>query len=168
MDLCGFVWCGSGPVLCCFAVFLLAKRKSGREICGSSLLPSVLFLFVFRWCASVVKPKSSYFLHAFLPLLSLSGPALERDRPQQRKKTLPTQTQKKHPTPCCESLRQQHPKNNIVLWQRLAPWRRRKRPFNQQPCSPESCYSITLAKVLLFGELLSQKKVAAAISFSEP
>ena len=28
--------CGSGPSLCCFAVFLLAKRKSGREICGSS------------------------------------------------------------------------------------------------------------------------------------
>ena len=26
---------GSGPVLCCFAVFLLAKRKSGREICGA-------------------------------------------------------------------------------------------------------------------------------------
>ena len=28
-----FVGC-SGPVLCCFAVFLLAKRKSGRVICG--------------------------------------------------------------------------------------------------------------------------------------
>ena len=40
-----FVWLR--PVLCCFAVFLWAKRKSGREICGSSLVPS---LFV---CLSV-------------------------------------------------------------------------------------------------------------------
>ena len=24
--------------------------------------------------------------------------------------------------------------------------------FNQQPCSPESCHSVTLAKVLLFGK----------------
>ena len=53
MDFCGCFLCGSGPVLCCFAVFLWAKRKSGREICGSSLVPFfgrffclvVLFLF---------------------------------------------------------------------------------------------------------------------------
>ena len=140
----------------------LAGRFAVRRCCR-------LFSFI---CVSMMcfgcKAKEFIFLHAFLPLLSLSGPALERDRPQQRKKTLPTQTQKEHSKPCCESLRQQHPKNNIVLLQRLAPWRRRKRSFNQQPCSLESCYSITLAKVLLFGELLSQKKVAAAISFSEP
>ena len=55
-----FVWCGSGPILCYFAVFLLAKRKSGREICGSSLLP-----FFFSHC---------------------QDRALERDRPQQKKK----------------------------------------------------------------------------------
>ena len=72
-----FVWCGSGPVLCCFAVFLLAKRKSGREICGSSLLPCFLSLFWLNhdvprlWSQSV-----SYILYFFLPLLPLSGPSL--------------------------------------------------------------------------------------------
>ena len=42
--------------------------------------------------------------------------------------------------------------------------------FNQQPCSPESCHSVTLAKVLLFGKAATffAKKVTAAISFSRP
>ena len=42
--------------------------------------------------------------------------------------------------------------------------------FNQQPCSPESCHSVTLAKVLLFGKAAPffAKKVTAAISFSGP
>ena len=59
-----FFWCGSGPVLCCFAVFLLAKRKSGGEICGSSLLP--FFVCSLFHDASVVKPKSfMFFAHFF-------------------------------------------------------------------------------------------------------
>ena len=42
--------------------------------------------------------------------------------------------------------------------------------FNQQPCSPESCHSVTLPKVLLFVKAapLLAKKVTAAISFSGP
>ena len=42
--------------------------------------------------------------------------------------------------------------------------------FNQQPCSSESCHSVTLAKVLLFGKAAPffAKKVTAAISFSGP
>ena len=38
--------------------------------------------------------------------------------------------------------------------------------FNQQPCSPESCHSVTLAKVLLFGKAAPflAKKVTAVIS----
>ena len=42
--------------------------------------------------------------------------------------------------------------------------------FNQQPCSPESCHSVTLAKVLLFGKAAPffAKKVTAATSFSGP
>ena len=42
--------------------------------------------------------------------------------------------------------------------------------FNQQPCSPESCHSVTLAKVLLFVKAAPffAKKITAAISFSGP
>jgi hypothetical protein len=42
--------------------------------------------------------------------------------------------------------------------------------FNQQPCSPESCHSVTLARVLLFVKAAPffAKKVTAAISFSGP
>ena len=42
--------------------------------------------------------------------------------------------------------------------------------FNQQPCSPESCHSVTLARVLLFVKAAQffAKKVTAAISFSGP
>ena len=76
----GFVWCGSGPVLCCFAVFLLAKRKSGREICGSSLLPFFclfsFFVCVSMMCLSCEAKEFHIFCITFLPLLSLSGPSL--------------------------------------------------------------------------------------------
>ena len=42
--------------------------------------------------------------------------------------------------------------------------------FNQQPCSPESCHSVTLARVLLFFKAAPffAKKITAAISFSGP
>ena len=81
-----FVWCGSGPVL--FRCFSAGEIKSGRKICGSSLLPLFVFsrlLSVFRWCASVVKPKSFIFLAHFFAA-SWQDRALERDPPQQRKK----------------------------------------------------------------------------------
>ena len=58
------------------------------------------------------------------------------------------------PTPCCESLRQQHP-NNSKQHDALAKtgdMQAGLETFNQQPCSPESCHSVTLAKVLLFGK----------------
>jgi len=42
--------------------------------------------------------------------------------------------------------------------------------FNQQRCSPESCHSVTLARVLLLAKAAPffAKKVTAAISFSGP
>ena len=72
MELCVFfVWCGSGPVLSCFRCFsLLAKCKSGREICVSSLLPG-FFLLVFPWFASFVKPKG-FILFAHFSTASLT------------------------------------------------------------------------------------------------
>ena len=65
-------------------------------------------------------------------------------------------------TPCCESLRQQHP-NNSKQHDALAKTgdlQAGLETFNQQPRSPESCHSVTLAKVLLFGKLrhFSQKR----------
>ena len=50
------------------------------------------------------------------------------------------------PTPCCESLRQQHP-NNSKQHGALAKFGNMQaglETFNQQPCSPESCHSATL------------------------
>ena len=44
-----------------------------------------LFICVSMMCLGC-KAKEFIFFEGFLPLLSLSGPALERDRPQQRKK----------------------------------------------------------------------------------
>ena len=98
--------------------------------------------------------------------------------------TLPTQTQKKasrqqcrsgistSPTPCCESLRQQHPnksKQHGAL-AKIGNMQAGLETFNQQPCSPESCHSVTLARVLLFVKAAPffAKKVTAAISFSGP
>ena len=56
------------------------------------------------------------------------------------------------PTPCCESLRQssKQVQTTVVLWRRLAHAGGAIETFNQQPCSPESCHSVTLARVLLF------------------
>ena len=91
MDLCGFVWCGSGPVLCCFAIFLLAKRKSGREICGSSLLPFFvcsLFFCVSMMCLGCEAKEFHIFCTLFYRFSHCQDRALERDRPQQRKKML--------------------------------------------------------------------------------
>ena len=74
------------------------------------------------------------------------------------------------PTPCCESLRQQHPNNSKQhgALAKTGDMQAGLETFNQQPCSPESCHSVTLAKVLLFGKAAPffAKKVTAAISFS--
>ena len=53
-----FVWCGSGPVLCCFAVFSAGET----QIWPGDLrvvAVAVFFLVVlgFPWCASFMKPK---------------------------------------------------------------------------------------------------------------
>ena len=76
------------------------------------------------------------------------------------------------PTPCCESLRQQHPNNSKQhgALAKTGDMQAGLETFNQQPCSPESCHSVTLAKVLLFGKAAPffAKKVTAAISFSGP
>ena len=76
------------------------------------------------------------------------------------------------PTPCCESLRQQHPNNSKPhgAFAKIGNTQTGLETFNQQPCCPESCHSVTLAKVLLFGKAAPffAKKVTAAISFSGP
>ena len=76
------------------------------------------------------------------------------------------------PTPCCESLRQQHPNNSkqYGALAKIGNMQAGLETFNQQPCSPESCHSLTLAKVLLFVKAAPffAKKVTAAISFSGP
>ena len=76
------------------------------------------------------------------------------------------------PTPCCESLRQQHPnksKQHGAL-AKIGNMQAGLETFNQQPYSPESCHSVTLARVLLFVKAAPffAKKVTAAISFSGP
>ena len=85
-----FVWCGSGPVLCCFRCFsLLAKRKSGREICVSSLLPG-FFLFVgFSMVCLVCEAKGFHtFCTLFYRFSHCQDRASGRDRPQQREKKI--------------------------------------------------------------------------------
>ena len=76
------------------------------------------------------------------------------------------------PTPCCESLRQQHPNNSKQhgALAKIGNMQAGLETFNQQPCSPESCHSVTLARVLLFVKAAPffAKKVIAAISFSGP
>jgi hypothetical protein len=44
---CGCFGCGSGPFCVVLLCFLLAKRKSGREICGSSLFGLVFVCVLF-------------------------------------------------------------------------------------------------------------------------
>ena len=76
------------------------------------------------------------------------------------------------PMPCCESLRQEHPNNSKQhgALAKTGDMQAGLETFNQQPCSPESCHSVTLTKVLLFGKAAPffAKKVTAATSFSGP
>ena len=72
--ICG-VFFGVAPApFCVVSLFsLLAKRKSGREICVSSLLPCffLLCLLLFPWFASFVKPKG-FILFAHFSTASLT------------------------------------------------------------------------------------------------
>ena len=96
---------------------------------------------------------------------------------------LPTQTQKKasrqqcrsgistSPTPCCESLRQQHPNNSKQhgALAKMGNMQAGLETFNQQPCSPGSCHSVGLVKGLRFVKAAPVfAKRSAAISFSRP
>jgi hypothetical protein len=97
-----------------------------------------------------------------------------------RKRSTPTQTQKKasrqqwrsgistSPTPCCESLRQEHLNNSkhhgaLEKIRNMQAGRRGWTTSNQQPCFSESCHPVTLAKVLLF--VKAAQKVTAASHF---
>ena len=96
MDLWCFVSGVAPAPFCVASLFSLpAKRKSGREICVSSLLPCFLFCWVFSMVCLVCEAKG---FHNFCTLLyrfsHCQDRALERDRPQQRKKKLrPPKTQ---------------------------------------------------------------------------
>ena len=60
-----FVWCGSGPVLCCFAVFSAGETQIWPGDLRVVAFAVFLFVvFVFPWFASFVKPKG-FILFAF-------------------------------------------------------------------------------------------------------
>jgi hypothetical protein len=74
MDLCGFLFGVAPAPFCVVSLFsLLAKRKSGREICVSSLLPCFFLSFCFfHGFASFVKPKGFLlFAHYFTASLTV-------------------------------------------------------------------------------------------------
>ena len=84
--------------------------------------------------------------------------------PSPERVILETQTQKKAsrqqcrsgistlPTPCCESLRQQHLNNSKQhgALAKMGNMQAGPETFNQQLCSPGSCHSVRLAKELRF------------------
>ena len=68
MDLWFFVWCGSGPVLCCFAVFSAGEAQIWPG--DLRVVAVAVFLFVvlvFPWFASFVKPKGFILFAHFSP-----------------------------------------------------------------------------------------------------
>ena len=66
------VFVGPCPVLCCFAVLLVAKRKSGWGICGSFLVAFFLFVwFVFRDDLPEFLDHTCPILYCFSPLTQL-------------------------------------------------------------------------------------------------
>ena len=73
------------------------------------------------------------------------------------------------PTPCCGKSATTTPKQFQTTWRFGKDWQHADRARDlQQPCSRESCHSVTLAKVLLIvaAATFFAKKVTAAISFS--
>ena len=67
-----FVWCGSGPVLCCFAVFSAGETQIWPG--DLRVVAVAVFLFVvlvFPWFASLVKPKG-FILFAHFSTASLT------------------------------------------------------------------------------------------------
>ena len=85
----GFFGVAPAPFCVGSLLSLLAKRKSGREICGSSLLPFFvcsLFLCVSMMCLGCEAKEFHIFCTLFYRFSHCQDRALERDRPQQRKK----------------------------------------------------------------------------------
>ena len=84
---CGLFWCGSGPFLCWFAAFSAGKTQIWPG--DLRVVAVVWFLFVVfsPWICLVFWSQSvSCFLHAILPLPSLSGlRAIGRNRGKKRK-----------------------------------------------------------------------------------
>ena len=82
-----FVWCGSGPVFCCFRCFLcwrnanLAGRFAGRRCCRF-----LFVLVVFVLCLGCEAKEFHIFCTLFYRFSHCQDRALERDRPQQREK----------------------------------------------------------------------------------
>ena len=77
------------------------------------------------------------------------------------------------PTPCCESLRQQHPNNSKQhgALAKTGDMQAGLETFNQQPCSPEFCHSVTLAKKghcsnLIFGAVVTFCKCNGMAGFT--
>ena len=86
---CGFSCWALAPLAVCFAVFRMVRRKSGWGIC---VLPCFCFfvcwLFFWLWFAKPHdhrRPCSSFLTNSFV---SCKDRALERDRPDRRKKKL--------------------------------------------------------------------------------
>ena len=74
---CGFFGCGSGPFCVGSLLFLLAKRKSGRKICVSSLCCLVFVYFVFSMdLPRCMKPRR------FIPFAIYSTASLTEPSPR--------------------------------------------------------------------------------------
>jgi len=81
-------WLWFRPLFCVgLLLFLLAKRKSGREICVSSLCCLVFVCLFLHGSASFYETKAFHnFCNLFNRFSYCQDRALERNRPQQRKK----------------------------------------------------------------------------------
>ena len=85
-----FVWCGSGPVLCCFAVFSVGETQIWPgDLRVVAVAVSLFFVFFFSMVCLVCEAKGFHtFCTLFYRFSHCQDRALERDRPQQRKKQL--------------------------------------------------------------------------------
>jgi len=83
----GFFGMAPAPFCVGSLLFVLAKRKSGREICVSSLLSGFCLSFFLHGSASFFEAKVFHsFCTLFYRFSHCQDQALERDRPQRRKK----------------------------------------------------------------------------------
>ena len=81
-------WLWLRPLFCVgLLLFLLVKRKSGREICVSSLCCLVFVCLFLHGSASFYEAKAFHnFCNLFNRFSHCQDRALERNRPQQREK----------------------------------------------------------------------------------